>query len=219
MSQKNRFILIVISLLSIGICVALYVRNSIYPFTYDTLKELSPTLSYHPYEDVMYSNGSFLEMSDSLDIIDKSKYIVIGKVPTEREILSGAIKTKIEIIKTLKGNLNTNEIYIYEPFDISLTNNCIFTYEGYNILQSDKEYILCLSDTIKGVFMFTTPSLAKFPLDYDSDDFLIVTQNELDEDSIYKNYENYEQLFSTEESYQSYLKTYNKLLKLIDDVH
>lgn len=219
MFKKNKFILIIILLLSIGFCLAVYVRSTIYKFTYDTLKELSLTLSYHPYEDVIYSNGSFLDMTDSKDVIDKSQYIIIGKITTEREILSGAIKTKVDVLKTLKGNLNISQINIYEPLDISLINNCIFTYDGYNLLQSGKEYILCLNDSIKDVFMFTTPLLAKFPLDYNPEDFFIISQDRIEENSKYTNYENYEQLFSSEDSFNLYLITYNKLLKLSNSFH
>ena len=216
MSQKNKFILIIILLLSIGIVSAVYVRNSIYQFTLDTFKDLTPTMTYRPYEDIKYSNGSFLEVNDSLDIIDKCQYIIVGKITSEREVLSGAIKTKVEVLKTLKGDVNANQIYIYEPIDISLTINHVFTYEGYNLLQSDKEYILCLSNTIEGVYMFTTPLLAKFPLNHNSEDFLIISEKELEEKSEYINYENYEQLFPTKERYNLYLSTYNKLHKLLD---
>ena len=213
---KKKFYVLLISLsMLLCVIVAFFVRKSIYIYTFDQIVKDASKLSFVPYEDVLFSNGTFDEVTDTYNVIQASVLIIEGKVTNNRQVLKGAIKTEIEIMKVMKGQINQSTLQVYEPINISMRASYISTYDGYNMLKEGKSYYLCLSNVVDGVYMFTTPMLAKFPVTYEEADFQIISSDVFTQQKTYYNkYMDYEQLFSSEVTYKKYNETYEELVEL-----
>ena len=205
----------ILFVLCIELFIALIVRSSIHSFEYEDINKME-VVYYYPFEDLIYSNGSFKEINDNFNIIDECNYILSGRVTGKREVLQGAIKTQIEILDQLKGTIEEKYIEIYEP--ISISNhafNALFSFDGYSFLQEDKEYLFCLQDDIEGIYMYTTPMLSKFPIVYNASDYLVVTHDEFfNTEQYYNDYTGYEQLFISNDNFIMYQTVYKELMHL-----
>ncbi|MCY6959657.1 hypothetical protein [Clostridium brassicae] len=228
-SKKNLFVIIVTFSLSICLIISIGVRLSISKFEYNDIFNLSNTMTYYPYTEIEYSSGSFKDVSSVKDTNSLYKFIVKGKTTSHREVLSGAVLTEITVLDVLKGNIDSKNIYIYEPIAIHNNNNVamLSTFEGYNFIKDDKTYIFCLNELEKkyyniytkgkkNIFMYSTPFYGKFPLKYNSNDFAIIDEKEFTTEpfKIYKNFINYEQIFSSPRAKNKYFEEYNRLIKL-----
>lgn len=211
-------LLVIFSLLRTSIVTAFIVNNSIYEFKVENLNDMN-NLYYYPFQDVMYSNGTFTEITDTLDIISQSSNIIVGKATGKSEVLQGAINTEIQILSQKKGNIKEDFIQIYEPLNIYCRkdmNGVIITYGGYTKIQEGREYIFCLQEGEDGVYMFLTPMLAKFPVQFNENNFYIDKEKQFDKNQDYRSYEHYDQLFETEQQWEYYQKIYEKIA--IDDI-
>lgn len=229
MKIKNKLFFSIIAIsISISLIVAIIVRLSISKFEYEDIFKSADKMSYYPYTKIEYS-GVFKDVSEKEDTSRLYKYIVKGKATGHREVLEGAILTEIEVTDVLKGDIDKKSIYIYEPISIdsSADITMLTTFAGYNFIKDNKEYIFCLCNLDKdyyniytkgkkNIFMYTTPFLGKFPLKYKAEDFAVISENDfLNETSKkYKEFINYEQIFSSEETKNKYFEEYNKMLKI-----
>lgn len=213
-SIKLLFILILL-VLCIELFIALIVRNSINIFKFKDIGKMEEVY-YYPFEDLIYSNGSYKEVSANFNIVEECNYILKGKSTGVREVLQGAIKTEIEILDQFKGTIEKKYIEIYEP--ISISNhafNAIFSFDGYSFLQEDKEYLFCLQGDIEGIYMYTTPMLSKFPVIYNTSDFLVINHDEFfSNEQYYNDYTGYEQLFISNDDFIIYQNVYKELMHL-----
>jgi len=209
----NRMFILIIAI-TIIICILLGVisRASISIYQFEDLTKNASSYRYYLYEDPEYANV-FLYDYDlrSINMLEESDYIIRGKITGEREVLQGTLKTEIEVIEEIKGTYRDSIIYVYEPIDIG--SNMIITYDGYNFLKEDREYILCLSNlSEESAFLYVTPMLAKFPLNYSEDEFPILSLYEYEEREVYYNeFINAEQVFKTKEEKILYFEHYQIL--------
>jgi hypothetical protein len=231
MKISNRlFISIIASSIAICLLVAIIVRISISKFEYEDILSLSDQMIYYPYIDIKYSNGVFEDVSKVEDSSTLYKYILRGKATGQREVLVGAILTEIEVTDVLRGDIDDKIINIYEPISIDNSDaNTITTFEGYNFIKNNREYIFALYDLntdyhniyTKGksaIFMYTTPFYGKFPLEYETKDFAVFSESGFDKSAFkyYSGFSNYEQIFRSEEQKSKYFNEYKKLLKFIN---
>jgi hypothetical protein len=214
---NNKIFLMSISgAIAICIIVALGVRVSIKEFKFEQI--VQDDYNYYPYNDIEYSNGVFLKVTNSIDIADESEFILKAKITGNREVFYGAVKTQLEILDSIKGDFKEKNAYIYEPVFIVdyPENKAISTFDGYNFLKEGREYILCVkyaSDL--NTLMYTTPMLGKFPERYDSRDYLVLENMEEKEGLLkYKEYSSCEQLFQNESLKELYFKTLHSLWDL-----
>lgn len=219
-TEKKLFIImfsaIIGIILVISLCIALSVRKSVYVFKYENIKQISEEAYYYPFQDLALTNGYYEEVSNDFHPIEKSNHILIGKATGNRNVLEGTIVTEIEVISNLKGQIDSGYIFIYEPIEIVDGEiKTISSYDGYNLIHNDKEYIFCLSDSIKGAYMYTTPKYAKFPYKHSEADFKVVNVSTFsEEETFYDSYMGYEQLFESKADFDKYLNIYEQLLQL-----
>ncbi|MCB2313790.1 hypothetical protein LGL55_21945 [Clostridium tagluense] len=228
MKITNKLFLFIITIsISISLIAAIVVRLSISKFEYPDIPRLASKIIYYPYVEIEFS-GSFKDVRATKDTSTLYKYIVKGKATGHREILKGAVLTEIEVNNVLQGSINSKYIYIYEPIDISIAKvSMLSTFEGYNFIKYNKEYIFCLCDLDKkyyniftkgkkNIFMYTTPFFGKFPLKYKPQDFAVISEKDflVKPFKYYNEYSHYEQIFSSEKTKNKYFKEYNRLLKL-----
>ncbi|MBU3216870.1 hypothetical protein LL033_14945 [Clostridium estertheticum] len=228
MKITNKLFLIIMTIsISISLIAAIVVRLSISKFEYTDIPSLASKIIYYPYEEVEYSDA-FKDVSATKDTSTLYKYIVKGKATGHREILKGAVLTEIEVNNVLQGSINSKYIYIYEPIDISIAKvSMLSTFEGYNFIKYNKEYIFCLCDLNKdyyniytkgkkNIFMYTTPFYGKFPLKYKPEDFVVISEDDfmVEPSKYYNEYSHYEQIFSSEKTKNKYFKEYNRLMKI-----
>lgn len=199
----------------VSIVIALIVRTTIKEFTFEDIA--TEEYLYDPYIDVEYSNGAFQEVTPDFNVVDESEYILKVQVTGSRELLEGTVKTQIEILDVMKGTLAEKAGDLYEPIDISMMgyHNSISSFGGYNLLKEGKEYIICVTYSPKlQAFMYVTPMLGKFPKSYDENDYLVIQKTDDKESQLkYQDYNEYEQLFETQEMKELYFKTYESLWK------
>ncbi|MBE6088246.1 MAG: hypothetical protein E7206_09435 [Clostridium beijerinckii] len=231
-SEKNLFYLIIFLIICIGIISSLILRSSIINYDYNKFLSEKNQYSYYPYKDLRYSGGVFTDISDenNIDMSNFSDYIVEGVATGEHEILDSAVLTQIKITKVIKGNINKESIYIYEPVSIEIGGNHSKQLEsmlGYNLIKNDEEYIFCINDFSniadhaytdkeKNSYIYKNPFLGKFPIKNDSSDFRIVEENEFDNNINYNEYANYEQIFSSKKSMDTYFKCKEQLMQIIN---
>jgi len=224
---NKSFLFIITIAISISLIAAIIVRLSISKFEYADIPSLASKITYYPYTEIEYS-GSFKDVSATKDTSTLYKYIVKGKATGHKEILKGAVLTEIEVNNVLQGAINSKYIYIYEPISIDISNvSMLTTFEGYNFIKDNKEYIFCLCDLNKdyyniytkgkkNIFMYTTPFYGKFPLKYKSEDFAVISENDfvVEPFKYYNEFSHYEQIFSSQKTKNKYFKEYNRLLKI-----
>ncbi|GKX66710.1 hypothetical protein [Inconstantimicrobium mannanitabidum] len=216
--SNKLFIGIIIVFILSGLVTALFTRTSITEFQFKDIFNKASTLQYYPYTDVKFSNGSFADINKVQDTNSIYKYILKGKMTGKRKILYGTVITEIKVSKVLKGNLKDETIYIYEP--IAIENKSVWTFEGYNFIKPNKEYIFCLTDSKnkkeKNRYTFLNPFYGKFPLTYKEADFGIFSEDQLRGKSVetYDKFCNFEQIFISKEKKEKYFSEYNKIMKL-----
>lgn len=216
-SNKLFIGIIMLSILS-GLVVTMIVRTSITKFEFKDIFNRASTLQYYPYTDVKFSNGSFVDVDTVENTNSIYKYIVRGKTTGKRKVLYGTILTEIKVLQVLKGDIKSKIIYIYEP--IAIENKSIWTFEGYNFIKENKEYIFCVTDLKnkkeKNTYIYSTPLCGKFPLEYKDTDFQVFSEDSVSGKSseIYSKFSGYEQIFISKEKKKKYLSEYNKMMKL-----
>ncbi|WP_294349708.1 hypothetical protein [uncultured Clostridium sp.] len=224
MQIKNKtFYLILIVSFCICAILGLFIRSSIKKFEFSDLKNIDDECLYNPFNDTEYSNGTYPNVKEINNLDSIYKYIVIGKTSGNREVLEGAVLTEIEVSKVLKGEVKGEKIKVYEPVDI--VNNMICSFDGYNLLKENKEYILCLNDLKEGVkeydenkiklYNYSSTFFGKFPLKYTDDEFKVTNTSADSKEMLkYGRYKNCEQVFQNEVNKKIYLNEYNRLLNL-----
>lgn len=213
------FISIIIAGISIGLVSAIIVRKSITKFEFENTFEISDSLLYDPFNNVDYSNGTFLDVSTIEGSNSIYEYIIKGKSTGKRKVLYGATLTEVEVLDVIQGNIISNTIFIYEP--ISTQDEIIWTFDGYNFIKGNKEYIFCLSNLKnkkeKDTYIYTTPFWGKFPLGYEDSEFKVLSADEINDKSAmtYSNMMNYEQVFDSVERMQKYFDEYSRIMDCV----
>jgi hypothetical protein len=142
--SNKMFYLLVSGILIVCILLALIVRFTIKEFQFERI--VIDDYIYQPYHNIKYSNGIFMEVADSMNIMDESDYILKVRITGVRDVLQGAVRTEIEILDSLKGDFEKGIAYVYEPMAIDNygVNKMVSTFGGYNFLKEKKDYILCV---------------------------------------------------------------------------
>ncbi len=203
--------------------LGLVIRRSITEFKFENISTTYISSQYYPYNSVEYSNGTYIDIDEIKDIDSLYKVIVKGKCVGDRKVLEGAVLTEVQVDKVLKGDIIGDKINIYEP--IGLQGNIVTTFEGYNFLKENKEYIFCLTDLKEGmknydennikIYNYVTPFYGKFPIEYKESDFKVYVKNEDEKAKEYNEFQSLEQVFSSEDRKKLYLQEYNRLMKLL----
>ena len=112
---------------------------------------------------------------------------------------------------------------MYEPVD--LQENIVCTFEGYNFIKNNKEYIFCLTDLKKGVdnydennikiYNYATPFYGRFPVEYKESDYKVYVENTSKEPKAYNEFRNCEQAFSSEDRKKLHLQERSRLIIVI----
>lgn len=224
MNIKNK-IFYTIMVIGTLLCVFLgiLIRGSITEFKFEKINDISNSLSYYPYNSVEYSNGTYMDIDEIKNTDSIYKYIVRGRCTGDRKVLEGAVLTEVQVDEVLKGEISGEKIRIYEP--IGLQGNTISTFDGYNFIKEDKEYIFCLTDLKDGVknydennikiYNYSTPFYGKFPIEYKESDFKIYVKNKDEKAEKYNEFQSFEQVFLSEDRKNLYLQEYNRLMKLL----
>jgi len=215
----NRIFILIIAITMI-ICIVLGVisRMSISTYQYEEAIKNADSYHFYLYENPEFANVFLYDYDlESIDMLEESDYIIRGKITGKREVMQGTVKTEIEVVEEMKGSCRESIIYVYEPIDITLNDShMILSYDGYNFLKEDREYILCLAKSAEeGAFLYVTPMFAKFPLNYSEDEFPILSFHESEErDVYYSEFVNAEQIFKTGEEKEFYFVHYQILISL-----
>lgn len=174
--RKFIWIIIIIILLSM-IMLAFNVRQSFVKDTdinlYINDKNILCTILEHQ-EDITKDFIKNEEISKLEQLEKMSPVIVKVKVDSDspREIYEEATLTKVKVKEVFKGNLDKDSIYVFEPFYI-LTDTPIIinSLDGYNLMNTDSEYILFLRDMKDSnytpddtIYMPTTTLLSKYSI-------------------------------------------------------
>ncbi len=223
MNISNKvFFTIIISVISISIAFGLVVRGSIKEYKYNDIFDNSKSYSYYPYDSVEYSNGTYIDIDKIEDIDSSYKYIIKGKSLKQRRVLDGAVLTEIQVCDVLKGDISSDRIEIYEPMTVK--GEFLSTFDGYNFIKDEKEYIFCLTDLKDGVknisednikiYNYATPFYGKFPIEYEESEFKVYIKDDKAPARMYNEFEGVEQVFSSENRKQLYFKEYNRLIKM-----
>lgn len=229
--QYNKFIIFIILSIILSLLLAIATRLSIKKITYADIKEINNKFQYQPYEDLLQTNDSFVELSleNNIDVFEISNYIIKGIASGERELLDGVILVEIKVLQSFKGDIKENTIYIYEPVNINYRRNkYIGTFEGYNLIKDGKEYIFCLNDlkenpnhnysqTEENRYIYTNPSIGKFEMNFNADSYPIYeNQNAYKQpQSMYRDYINSEQVFKNNKEKENYISIRKNLFNKI----
>lgn len=230
--KKNSFYIIIFLIVCIGIISSLILRASIIKYDYDTFVSEANQYLYYPYEDLKHSGGVFIDITteDNIYMNNFSDYIVEGIATGKHEILKGAVLTQIKIIKVIKGDIDKENIYIYEPISIEKgkgSSKYLASVLGYNFIKDNEEYIFCINkfSNIKDhvytgkendSYVYENPFLAKFPIKYNNSDFRIEEENEFNRNNNYNEYADCEQVFSSEKNKKLYFKCREQLIHMIN---
>lgn len=178
MAKLRRFIWIIIIIILLAmIMLAFNVRQSFVKDTdinlYINDKNILCTILEHQ-EDITKDFIKNEEISKLEQLEKMSPVIVKVKVDSDspREIYEEATLTKVKVKEVFKGNLDKESIYVFEPFYI-LTDPPIIinSLDGYNLMNTDSEYILFLRDMKDSnytpddtIYMPTTTLLSKYSI-------------------------------------------------------
>lgn len=214
--SKHMFFKILSAILLITIIIGIFTRLSIHKYEFHNIYEDADQYSYFPYNDLEYANGYYNEINSFEELEQQSDYIIKGTVSSEHEILEGCIKTMVNCVTVVKGELSSEDIYIYEPISLNTSGTYLFiTFSGYNCLKEGNEYLFFLKKTAaSNEFMYVTPGYGKFPLDYSMQSFAIIPSDE--KNIIYSDFKNYEQVFSDQKSLDTYLEMRELALNLLN---
>lgn len=206
------------------ILLGIAIRFSITEFKLENINNICGVYPYYPYDSVEYSNGTYPDIGEIKDTDSIYKYIVKGRCTGNRKALHDSVLTEIQVDDVLKGNVSNKKIKIYEP--IGLQGNMISTFEGYNFIKDNKEYIFCLTDLKKGVknhdennikiYNYSTLFYGKFPVEYKESDFKIYIDNGGKENKKFNEFKDSEQVFSSEDRKKLYLQERSRLMKLLN---
>lgn len=224
MNIKNKtFYSIILVGTLLCIILGIFVRESITEFKFEKINDIAESYSYHPYNSVEYSNGIYVDIDNIQNTNSIYKYIIKGKSTGKRKVVEQSTLTEIQVDTVLKGDINDKIIKIYEP--IGFQGNAISTFDGYNFIQDDKEYIFCLTDLKDGVknhdenniriYTYSTPFYGKFPINYTDSDFKIYSKSKDEKPDKYIEFKNIEQVFSSEDRKNLYFQEYYKLINLL----
>ncbi|WP_143315516.1 hypothetical protein [Clostridium sp. HBUAS56017] len=230
--KKNLFYIIIFLIILICIISSLILRSSIIKYDYNRFLSERNQYLYHPYKDLKSSSGVFSDITNEnyIDMNNFSDYIVKGVSTGEHEILEGAVLTQIRITKVIKGNIDKETIYIYEPISVKMAKNSfrfLSSILGYNFIKDGQEYLFCINDFSnikqhvytekeKNSYIYKSPLLAKFPMKYNDSDFKIINEDEFNKNNNYNEYNSYEQIFSSEKNKELYFKCREQLMQMID---
>ncbi|MDF2884138.1 MAG: hypothetical protein K0R54_4704 [Clostridiaceae bacterium] len=230
--KRNLFYIIIFLIVCVGIISSLILRASIIKYDYDTFVSEENQYLYYPYEDLKHSGGVFTDITteDNIDMNNFSDYIVEGIATGKHEILKGAVLTQIKITKVIKGDIEKENIYIYEPISIEIgksSSKYLGSMLGYNFIKDNEEYVFCINkfsniedhvytEKEKKSYVYENPFLAKFPMKYNDSDFKIGEEYEFDTNNKYNEYANCEQMFSSEKNKKLYFKCREQLMQIIN---
>lgn len=140
MNIKNKvfYTIIVVGTL-VCLFIGIVIRNSITECKFNSINHQCKSFTYYPYESVEYSNGTYLDIDGIKNTDSIYNYIVKGRSTGHRKVLEGAVLTEIQVDDVLKGNVSNRKIKIYEPIDLQA--NMVATFDGYNFIKDNKEYI------------------------------------------------------------------------------
>ena len=224
MNIKNRTFYLIIGIGTlICIIIGIIVRFSITEFKFDSINNKCNSFAYSPYDDIEYSNGTYISVDEVKNTDSIYKYIVKGRCVGNRRVLEDAVLTEVQVDKVLKGDISGGRIKIYEP--VGLQGNTVSTFEGYNFIKDNKDYIFCLTDLKEGVknydennikiYNYSTPFYGKFPIEYKDNDFIVYIKGDREKPKEYNEFQNSEQVFSSNDKRNLYFDEYNRLMKLL----
>lgn len=216
----------------IGVCiiclvVGVTVRGSIKDLEYKDVKNEAQEYAYDIRGNTNYVDGLSLEnIKDELE--NKSDVIVTGSFTGKRKIIKGCIISELSIVKTYKGDIKLENIYIYEPvFSYLFTEGpfkgVVMSEGGYGLMNEDKEYLLFLKDESSSpefgylkksdkAFTYTNNEFGKLCIEYNKNDYKVLKEYKPGE-TRYNEFEGYEQVISNEEV----LGFYNQLREALLD--
>ncbi|MBU5591639.1 hypothetical protein KQI89_07660 [Clostridium sp. MSJ-4] len=224
MNIKNRTFYLIIGIGTlICIIIGIIVRFSITEFKFDSINNKCNSFAYCPYDDIEYSNGTYINVDEAKNTDSIYKYIVKGRCVGNRKVLEDAVLTEVQVDKVLKGDISGGRIKIYEP--VGLQGNTVSTFEGYNFIKDNKDYIFCLTDLKEGVknydennikiYNYSTPFYGKFPIEYKDSDFIVYIKGDREKPKEYNEFQNSEQVFSSNDKRNLYFDEYNRLMNLL----
>ena len=178
MTKLRRFIWIIITIILLAmIMLAFNVRQSFVKDTdinlYINDENVLCTILEHR-EDITKDFIKNEEISKLEQLEKISPVIVKVKVDSDssREIYEEATLTKVNVKEVFKGNLDKESIYVFEPFYILTDTPIIINLlDGYNLMNTESEYILFLRDMKDSnytpddtIYMPTTTLLSKYSI-------------------------------------------------------
>ena len=170
------------------------------------------------------------ENSVSLNMLyEKSDAILkVKPIPNSEKIVLGQTLTKCKVLDVAKGNSNLNEIYVYEDMYIHTSWNgypnppqkisySVVSYDGYNLMDPNKEYILFLTETENPIIKDNTPMYrmshsvySKYLVDKKYNYKIIEPSNDIN----YNDFKAYDVYFNSERIKQNYDNIHKELLNL-----
>lgn len=221
------FFIFIIGICIICLVIGIKVRASIKDLEYKDVRNEAQEYAYDIRGNTNDVDGLSLEnIKDELE--NKSDAIVTGSFTGKRKILKGCVLSEISVLKTHKGDINLENIYIYEPvFSYLFTEGpfkgIVMSEGGYGLMNEGKEYILFLKEESTSpefgylkksdkAFTYTNNEFGKLSIEYNKNDYKILKEYKPGE-SRYNEFEGYEQVISNEEVFGFY----NQLREILLD--
>lgn len=218
MLKKSIWLIIILSVIIISTFVSVKVKSSFIPQpNLSQIKESDAAVQYlwNPEDDY---NIAYLT-PDNADKLEEKAELVLRVIPIDdgKDAAYSLIR-KCNVVSSLKGNIDTNTIYIYEPSH--LRGNYYWCSQGYMAMEKDKEYIVFLkkivnseyadSEEICNGYVFACPYVSKYTPGQEAS--LVKFEEETGEQVFYDQVCSQPMLFDDERS----VKVYNDLLKDVE---
>ncbi|WP_223066068.1 hypothetical protein [Paenibacillus caui] len=168
------------------------------------------------------------EIKTAGELEKQSALIVKAKVTEDRKNYSHAVRSGVQVLEVYKGNgsLKGSKIYIFEPSNFLDTN--YFSFGGYQLMQTGKEYILFINPLKKPKhysykndeaisYMPVSSHYGKFPLQEapGSGKLRVLTQEELDQGVPYSQIKDWDILTMKEGILKTYMKIKQDVLSTL----
>ena len=183
------------------------------------------TLNLSEIEGMDIENPYFNEVINSVSELEsQSKLIVKVSKIVKREQVSRATLTTVKVDEVIKGDLDVDEILIYEPSYFWTyqddKSQGYFPTEGYQIMQDGNQYVLFLqglkvpeayrmSDEEKRSYLPISQQYGKFPVESSEWEPQIVKSDGM----IYEDFQVFELLTKKEKVLQRYLELKNEVIE------
>lgn len=146
MKNRRLYIISIIGLFIVGLIISFVYKTNINK--YEINQSFLESLNTYCNTDWINEQGfkeQQLSYNTTHDLLDKSENIVRVKATDRFEIIGENFLHAVEIQEIYKGNIENKIIYVFEPIYLNLIkSNEYISSEGYNIMRTDKEYILFL---------------------------------------------------------------------------